>query len=69
MYDLKQKIYSVLNQYKTDFLYDFTSDSNRKELASKLEEAVLKSVPCKVGCDVLMSSKRKKTEKDLTKLQ
>ena len=58
--NIRNKIEEVLNEYSTDFLFDFSCAKNRKVLTGKLEKAVMKTVPFKIGVSVLRKKKNKK---------
>ena len=62
--NIRNKIQKVLEEYSTDFLFDFSCAKNRKALTDKLEKAIMETVPFKVGVSVLR--KKKKTKKSLT---
>jgi len=65
MYDLKYKIKKVLDNYQTDFLYDFTLEENRDKLLNEILYAVEKSVVGRIGIQVLKTQKQK-SKKRLT---
>ena len=73
MYDLKHKIKKVLDNYQTDFLYDFTLEKNRDKLLNEILYAVEKSLVGRIGIQVLIKqkqkSKQKKSEKTIDKQQ
>jgi len=59
MYDLKYKIKKVLDNYQTDFLYDFTLEKNRDKLLNEILYAIEESVVGRVGIKVLNKQKQK----------
>ena len=63
MYDLKYKIKKVLDNYQTDFLYDFTLEKNRDKLLNEILYAIEESVVGRVGIKVLNKQKQKSKKK------
>ena len=65
MYDLKYKIKKVLDNYQTDFLYDYTLEKNRDKLLNEILYAIEESVVGRV-CIKDLNKQKQKSKKKLT---